>query len=191
MAASLFLAPPVFFAHRCSLSSTTKSLQFSEWILVSSVLLLLTSFVVIAQCHAHRRASQLKIFLDAVESMATVSIDGAVLKPGSYSVSLGTCLGDVIKKSRPKRFADLRSIDTASLVNADLSLSIGELSMIRVHVLGSGVGAVDLEVPAGTRVCDLKSKIQCSPMADRSALKSRRLLKDGEEICIPEKGLDL
>ena len=171
--------------------ATSKSLHVSEWILVSSVLLLLVSFVVIAQCHAHRRASQLKFCLDTIEPMVTVSIEGAVLKPGSYSVSSGTRLGEVIKKSRPKRFADLRSVDAAVLVDANISLFIAELSTIRVRILGPGVDGADLEVPAGTRVCDLRSKIQWFPMADRAVLKSRRLLKDGEEIYVPEKGLDL
>ena len=145
----------------------------------------------IAQYHAHRRASKLNFFLDSVEPMAVVSIDGAVLKPGSYSVPLGTRLGEAIKKSRPKRFADLRSVDAAFLVNADISLSIAELSAIRIRIFGPGVDEAEFEVPTGTRVCDLRAKIRWLPRGDRGVLKSRRMLKDGEEIYISEKGLDL
>lgn len=162
-----------------------KSLQSSEWILVSSLLILLASLVIITRFHEHRKAAQLKLLAQTVEKPISISIEGAVSKPGIYSVPPGTRLGDVLKKSRPKRFANLRPIDLEQPVEADIALQISELTCIRVRVAGAISNPVELEVPAGTRLSDLKSKIQCTPLADGDFLKSRRLLKDGEVVEVP------
>lgn len=164
-----------------------KSLRSSEWILVTSLLVLLASLVAIARFHEHRKAAQLTILAQTIEKPVTLSIEGAILKPGRYTVLPGTRLGDALKKSRPKRFADLRALDLEQPVNTDLTLQISELASVRIQVTGAVEHPVELELPAGARLCDLKSKIQWTSLADTGFLKSRRLLKDGETIEIPGK----
>ncbi len=164
-----------------------KSLQSSEWILVASLLILLASLVAITRFHEHRKAAQLTLLAQTVEKPISISIEGAVQKPGIYSVLPGTRLGDAVKKSHPKRFANLRSLDLEQPVEMDLALHISELASIRVHIMGAVEYPVELEVPSGTRLCDLKSKIHYTPLADPSFLKSRRLLKDGEIIEVQKK----
>lgn len=162
-----------------------KSLRSSEWLLVSSLLLLLISFFAIARLHEHRRASQLHILSHKLHKPMDVVIEGAVAKPGVYSVLRGTVLKDVLKKSRPKRFADLRVLDLEQSVEEPMRIVVSELSVIRVFLSGAVKIPVELEVPAGTRVCQLKNKINCEPLADKGFFKSRRMLKDGEELEIP------
>ena len=163
----------------------SKNLQSSEWIFVSAILILLATLIAISRLHEHRRALQIKLFTSKEEAPIHVSVEGAVLKPGCYEVTSGTLLKEVLRKSRPKRFANLREIDPEEVLKGDRFIQIEELTSIRVRVEGEVFSPIDLELPVGSRVSDLKVKIECTSHADRGFLKNRRLLKDGEIIEVP------
>lgn len=124
-----------------------------------------------------------KGFIEPVE----VSISGSVSRPGVYSVHAGTRIGDLIKKCRPKQFADLRGIDLDGLIENSIHLAIPELTEITVRITGAVSGEVEFTVPVRSRICDLKSKVQLDDCADVDFFKRRRVLKSEEVIVIPRK----
>ena len=164
-----------------------KSLKSSEWLLVGSLLVLMASLLLLSRLHEHRAASQLKFFADKMEKLVTVTISGAVLNPGKFATSPEALLRDVIKKSKPKFFANLRPFGFEESVEQDRVIEIAELTMIQVYVSGAIIKPVEMEVPITTRLCDLKSKIQLTKNADQKFMKRRRVLRDGDKIIVPEK----
>lgn len=150
-----------------------------------SLLLILAALVVISQVQ-RRRDAQFATTTPIQEKVA-VTLTGAFSKPGTYWVQSGTTLGDVLKKGRPKRFADLRTYDLTCLIEAPLEVIVEELEEIVVYVEGAIEAPLELHLPTGTRLSDLKSKVSCLPEADITFFKGRRYLLDGERIIVPEK----
>jgi hypothetical protein len=112
----------------------------------------------------------------------SVKIEGAVYKPGIYSVLPGTSLRKVIKKSRPKNSADLESIDLDQRIEGPLDLLLKEKEKIIVWVISEGKDPEALELPVGARFSDLKSKINPDLKIDPDLLKKKRQLRHGEEV---------
>jgi len=90
-------------------------------------------------------------------------------------------------KSCPSRFADLKKIDLDSRVEGPLEIHLEEVTEISIRIEGALPTPLALTLPVGTRVSDLRSKIALNPEADPAAFKSRRMLKDGEILRVPEK----
>lgn len=163
------------------------SIKSSEWIFVISFIAILTSLVCIARLHEHRKKSQLKVMAGLARPPLEVTVSGAVQKPGVYLVLSGARLREAVKKSRPKRFADLSAMDLDQPVKVSMSIHIPELKVVRVRVEGAVKNSVDLALPIGTRLCDLRLKIELSEDADLKFLKRRRFLRDQEIISIPRR----
>lgn len=162
-------------------------LETSEWILSGSLILILASLLVISRFHEHRKKQYLTSCSSAIERLIDIEISGEVLRPGVYSALPGVRLGDLVKKSRPKRFADLQGFDLDSPVEVPLNLVIPKLAEITVKVEGAVAEEVELTMPSGSRVCDLKSKIHLDKGADSAYLKRRRFLQNGEVVVIPRQ----
>lgn len=157
-----------------------KNLRSSEWVLVLSFLLLFVSIVAISQFNRQR---EFKNFPQ--HQKISVTISGAVSRPGTFLVLPGMTLEALLKKSRPKRFANLRDLDFKQRIEEPLKLHIEELKEIVVRIEGAAKPVV-LQLEPGTRICDLKSKVECFPEADRKFFKRRRMLRDGETLEIPK-----
>lgn len=163
-----------------------KSLRSSEWFLVGSLLLVMASLVLVAKVNAHRASA---VVLAQVPEVV-VAIDGAVAKPGEYAVRKGSRIEEIVRKARPKPYANLKKLGVDERVEGPLSLHIEELSEIVVSVNGAVKEPMQLVLPAGSRLCDLRSKISLTTEADKSFFRRRRLLKDGEKIEIPKKTVE-
>jgi hypothetical protein len=164
-----------------------KKLFASEWLLVGSLLMILASLVVIAKVNTHKASGLLLASAPAAPpvEMILVTIEGAVSKPGTYEFPVGSRMGDVLKKARPKPFANLKNLSLAERVDQPLNLKIEELAEISVQIIGAVTESVELVLPMGVRICDLKSKISLRPEADKQFFKKRRRLRDGEVLEIP------
>jgi len=165
----------------------TKSLETSEWLLAVSLILILASLFTISHLHKGRKQSQWTHYFVRATEPFDITITGEVLHPGTFTALPGTRLGDLVKKSRPKRFANLRSLDLDRPIESSMEIVIAKLNEISIRVEGAVSEPVDLKLPTGSRIYDLKSKIQCSKDADPKFFKQRRLLKDKETLIIPAK----
>lgn len=166
-----------------------KSPLFFEWFCTSAILLLMASFVIIAKVNANRAASTIEAS-DLRRSEVLVTIEGAVSKPGEFAVAHGTTVGEALRKARLKPFADLQKIDLKEEILEPKKFVIEELKEIVVSISGCGAQEEKLTLPIRTRVCDLKSKLTLNEGADRSFLRSRRMLKNGEIIEVKKKTVD-
>lgn len=156
----------------------------SEWMIIISLMLVMASFAIIAKVNAFRTSSILKENFIPHHALCEIVIDGEVAKPGTFMVPPGTPLKKVLKKSSPTPFADLKQIDENRGVEESAHYKIERLTEISVRIEGLPSGTIDLVVPAGTRMCNLRSYI-CLDV-DRKYLisTSRRMLRDREIISI-------
>ncbi len=135
----------------------------SEWVISGSLVLILASLLLISQFHEHRKKLQLAAFSEKIERPISIAISGEVSCPGVFSVEPGTRVGDLVKKCRPKRYADLSGIDLDRPVEIACEMLIPQLTAITVKIEGAVAELIELTLPIGSRVSDLKSKVQCEP----------------------------
>ena len=154
-------------------------IRLAEWLLTSSLLLIIGSLFAIAKIHT----SQLQSI--SVPKIVPVTIEGFVAKPGTYSIKIGTPLSEVLRKAKPKPLANLKSIDLSMRITAPLNLCIEELTELTICLEGAVVEPGFLKVPPGTKVCDLKKYKSLD--ADPAFFKKRRRLKEGEIVVVPRK----
>ncbi len=176
------------------MSQLKNSLVSSEWFLVLSLLAILASLVILAKINVYRASVLMDVRVLAPEEPVSITIEGAVSKPGTYKVIPGSTLAQVLKKARPKTYANLKEIDLTQRVKAPHTLVIEELSEITVFIDGAVESPQELRLPPKTRICDLKSKVQFTTDADpellKAFLKKRRELKDGEILWVPKKSVE-
>lgn len=160
------------------------SLRSTEWALAGSLLLVLLSLFVVAKIqakHCSKGTDSISI------ALVTIQIAGFVERPGVFEVARGTPFEEVLRKARPKRFANLRGLDPMSPLLQSMELTIEPLQSLRVQVQGAVAKPELIEVAPGTRICHLKQIISLAESADLTFFKKRRLLADGDVIDIPEK----
>jgi hypothetical protein len=160
-------------------------LRSSEWALAGSFFLILLSLFAIAKIQVWRYSIGTA---SAPVVLVQVSIEGFVEKPDIYEFPIGTPMEEILRKACPKRFANLRSIDLKSPLTTSLQLKLEPLRSLQVHVTGAVASAETIEVEPGTRICQLKQKIQLSDEADLAFFKKRKILSDGDVIYVPSKG---
>lgn len=165
-----------------------KSLQSSEWFLVASLLLIMVSLVTISKISATKATSQLPIEED--QKKVLVTVEGAVKKPGSYFIEVGSSIQDVLKIAKPLPNADLKKWLLLGEIQSDCQIEISELSEIVVSIKGAVVKPIELTLPVGSRICDLKSKILLSEDAEKAFFRRRKRLKNGDIICVPKKTVE-
>lgn len=156
----------------------------SEWILAGSFFFILGSLFAIAKiqtCHYSSQTEAKPVVLVHVE------VTGFVEHPDIYEVPVDTPLGAVLRKASPKRFANLRQLDPKSLITGSMQLVIEPLTSLKISVTGAVSKTEELEVPLGTRVCQLKKRIICTEETDLTFFKKRKLLADGEVVIVPKK----
>ena len=164
-----------------------KNLEFTEWVLSFCIVIALSSFLIIARLQEQKKNVQLEELLKGKKEIFQIAVSGEVLRPGVFSCQAGTRLGDIVKKCRPKRFADLDGVGLDRPVESSLIIDIPKLQALSVRVVGAVAEEVELEMPPGSRISDLKSKVACKKEADLKFFRRKRLLKQRETIEVPEK----
>lgn len=159
------------------------SLKRSEWLLIGSFLLILGSLFLVSKVNAVWAETTLQE--TEIETFIEIAVDGAVSKPGKYTVPAGTPVLEAVKKARPKPFADLKNLQGP--VHSAMIIRVEELKEIVVQVKGAVEQPVELVMPVKSRISDLKSKITLTPEADKAFFRRRRLLKNGEVVEVPKK----
>ena len=149
----------------------------------------MASLVVVAKINAYRAQDAIDQLIDApLEYIVTIS--GAVKKPGEYPCSAGTSIGDALKKAKPSPFANLQLLDLKKFITGPCDVVIEELKEVRVQVDGAILEPLEIVMPVGSRISDLKSKIDFTQESDKSFFRRKKLLKDGDKITVPKKGLE-
>lgn len=166
------------------MSMKRPSLNISEWLVITLFLFLMAAMAVISKVSCAK--AQEVLVQNHKEESVKIEISGEVHKPGVYEFEEGTTYGEALKKARLKRFADVSKISLDEKVHGT-QIVVPSLKEIRVRVSGEVRQSGELVVPAGTRICDLKSKINLTEQADPNVLSRRKILDDGEKIHVPKR----
>ncbi len=158
------------------------TLYLSEWLVVSAILMVLSSFVITAKIQSHRVGPICEEEIDKV----SLTIVGCVSKPGVYQVEIGTPLREVIHMARPHIDANLDVLALDESVEQPGEYVIEAFEEVCVTVEGA-CEPMEFRLPVGSRVSDLKACVRLHKDADDSPLKRTRRLKNKEIIKIPLK----
>ncbi len=168
---------------------TRGSLSRSEWTLLAIFLVVMASLVFISKVSI-RRASDAIGKVSHTPEEILITIDGAVKNPGEYRVPFGSALGPILRKAKPSFYADLGALPLKKALLEPAHFSVSELKEVCVKVTGEVLEPVQLTLPIGSRVSDLKSKIGFTPEADKRFFRSRKKLRNGDEIVVPKKTVE-
>lgn len=160
-----------------------RTLDPSEWVVISAFLVLLCSLILIAKISSCRAKDLLSV--EPLPKTIQIEVSGEVLRPGIYELPSESLCGEVLERVKPKRFADLSDIDPKAPVVS--SFDIPKLTELHVLIEGEGVYPCELSVPPGTRISDLKSKVDFKENGDVSLFRSRKMLSEGEVIFVKKR----
>lgn len=168
------------------------SLKESEKILVVFFSFLLLTFFAIS--HLRHRSTSLEIEKKIASLKAhplrakkcMVTIEGAVLNPGSFSVNAGISLAKILHKAKVLPHANLRHLDLQMPIQEDLFLFLEELDQIEVRVKGAVIQEEVLVLNPKATINDLKGKIALKPSADLRFFRKRKKIFDRSIVEIPE-----
>lgn len=159
-----------------------KTLPFSEktilWILLCVIGSVFFSSVI-----SSLKFKELHISYKKIEPIF-IRIEGAIKHPGNYSVFPGISLEEFFKKVSLKVDSDLKNFDLKTRLYESQSLFVPRLEFITVYVDGAILGPVKLTLKPGTRRCSLCKLITFKENADIAPLKSKKKLRDQENIHI-------
>lgn len=165
-----------------------KFLTQAERVFGIAMLMILLSFFIIAKKTSNR---SLEILNQTSElpsiPLIQVEIAGAVHKPGIFQIPQGASIRSVLRKARVKPLADLSNIHLDEGIHASTTIQIPTLKTIQIEICGCVKKNVCLEMPAGSRICDLKNRILVTSDADLSFFRRRKLLINHEIVQIPSK----
>jgi len=168
---------------------TQKSLPFSEWSLVGSLLIIMASLVLIAKINTHRASTHL-LSTEIGPEKVLVTIDGAVTKPGQYLLAVGTSVEKALRKAKPTKLANTKILPLRTLIEEPMHLHVEELKEITVFVRGEVLEPLEITLPLHARISDLKGKVQLTKKSDKSFFRRRKLLKNGEILVVPKKTVE-
>jgi len=150
--------------------------------------MILVSFLVIAKNSSFRNLDRLtKINEPLPVASISVFVSGSVKKPVVITVPQGTSIRKVLRKARVQAMADLTNIDLDRSLQSSCSLHIPTLEKITVVVQGAIEESISIELPPGSRICDLKNCLKLSADADLGFFRHRKILKNTEIIDVPFK----
>lgn len=162
-----------------------KKLESSELSILGAFTLIFFSLMIHTFYHRMKFGREIEFF--PRQKKIEVVIKGAVHHPGTFFVYPGEKLRCLLKKARPKKNADLKSLALEKRVEDSLELEVGEIKEIEVWVEGAVKNPGKMVFPIGTKVKDLKKRVELLEDVDASFFKSQRRLKDGECLKIPSK----
>ncbi len=162
-----------------------ESISYYEWFLIIAILGFIASVSLKSLINSADTAEiiQSEDLVERPLKKIQVVIEGAVKKPGVYTVTQGTCLKKVLKQAKTTKQSDLKSLNLEKKIEVSERIFIPERENITIFILRDEKKEI-LQVPLNTRVCHLKKWIHTENKDCSKILKSKRLLKDGEEIFI-------
>ncbi len=160
-------------------------LKPSEWIFLLTVLSLIFSIVWISKKTSFRSLSSVE--QPRPVQKIQVEVVGCVRQSGPFEVLAGASQRSILRKAHPKPMADLSGIDLDAAIESSTRIHVPMLDRIEVAVEGCVEGKVYLQMPVGSRICDLSGSVVLSSEADPAFFKRRRLLKNHDIVRVPSR----
>ncbi|OGN64853.1 MAG: hypothetical protein A3E80_01870 [Chlamydiae bacterium RIFCSPHIGHO2_12_FULL_49_9] len=78
----------------------------------------------------------------------------------------------------------------SALDEVEIEEEVFDPAVVTVIVRGAVEEPLEVALPKGARISDLKSKVALKKDADKAFFKRRRLLKNGEIVLVPKKSVE-
>lgn len=137
-----------------------------EWAAVITFLTIL-AFIAVLNLWVNRRDSQLSL-PNHTTNVVTITIEGAVLNPGTYKVQKGEKLSSIMEKAGLLHDADVSSLNLQSSLKSDEIVIIPQKKMLTVFLEGNVTPRGAFKLEANSTLHDLfKSLDKTPPQKDR------------------------
>ena len=160
-----------------------KNVPFYEWTFLCLLTGAIFSILFISTINQSKAKRLVCSF--AAHKLLKVEILGAVNKPGVYEFSPGVTYGTIFKKAKLDKFADTSNFNLTDRVFSSLQVRVSKLNRVQIYLSGAVAGTGPFEFELGSKLKDVKKLDVFLENSDLSVLKSRRLLKNKEELYIP------
>lgn len=167
------------------MTQMTQKLPFHEWIVVSLIITSMVCLTVVTYIydtdtlprtdHVH----QLQI-----PKQIKVSIQGAVIKSGVYTIEKGKTIQDLLDLAGLIPDSDTSQLKLASQLRNGQHVYVPSISFITIYLKGAVEQVGEVKVPKGVRLKELVNYVRLLPEADLNQLNKKRKLKDRETIVI-------
>ncbi|MBF8263658.1 MAG: hypothetical protein HW387_1323 [Parachlamydiales bacterium] len=161
-------------------------LKKSEWIFGFAMLMFILSILWIAHLTSGRSLEQLNSSNEPA-AFIEIKVTGCIKQPKTVRIPCGSQVRDCLKKIRLRAGADVSSIDFDQVLTQSGTLEIRFLEKIVVEIQGCVEQKMWIDMPLGSRICDLKERVVLSKDADSAFFKRRRRLKNNDIVCVPPK----
>lgn len=172
----------------------TDKLPVHEWsiiLLFCSILIALTGIAFGRQSTRGETTTPQVVAEQPILTHLEVSIEGAILHPGTYEMPLNSTLQDLVNISGgflPE--ADLSRLKFKGKLKNRQKVKIPEKKWMTIYLEGATQNPGPFQVMSGTRCRELATLLTLPPEADLASLKKRRhYLREGEVVHIPFKEL--
>ena len=168
-------------------NSEKPSLYMFEWLAVAIFMGFILMLTVISRPIPDSSLQAAHALHGFTSSEIEISIDGAVEKPGKYSVKKGATLQEVLGKATPLPSANLKHLNLKRKLRIGQNIHIPTQEMITIYLQGIVNQPGAYNFPKGTRWVDLKDKELFPAHADLKILDKKKKLKPNEVITLPSK----
>lgn len=165
-------------------------LPFHEWLIICLLIatLLMLSFIIFFW--RKDVSPPIAATYELNSEIISVTISGAVKKPGPYDLKKGTLLKELLERAQPLPEANLERLKMNSKLRDGQVVKIAGQKWITIHLEGAVEQQGPMQVKLGTQLQDLPELVTFAPEADLSKLQKKRRLKDEEVIIVPVKKTD-
>lgn len=162
-------------------------LPVHEWLIVVLLIAVLASIISITSFKSRFSSSSTQSVHYILSPTIQVHVEGAVQRPGVFTLNRGSRLQDVLELAGPLPEANIKSLKRNKVLQDGQVVTISPKKMITIFLEGLVESPGPVEVLEGTQVQDLLQQITFLPQADLKALKKKRQLKDQEMIYVTSK----
>lgn len=167
-----------------------RHLPFHEWLIVIIIAVIMATLTAISYFSENSqglfRHKENKHSL--INQEIHVTIEGAVNKPGAYTLKRGATIKDLLTLVEPLPEADLSKFKSESKLRNKQKIHVQSISAITIYLSGAVKNPGPLRVPKGTLLQDLMHySSEFDKRADLKSLNQKRKLKDQEIVYISFK----
>lgn len=162
-------------------------LPLHEWIIITLLMAIMAMLAILVIMNRSKAEPLTMQPHEVVSSNLYVSIQGAVSKPGNYTLKKGATVRDLVELAELCPEADQTQIKWKNRLREGQIVKIPTRKMITIYLTGAVTHPGPLNVLSGTRLEELSKQITFLPEADVKKLNKKRYLKDQEVVEVLSK----
>lgn len=167
-----------------------KQLIWQEWIIFFLIVLIMLLIIGITHFNAYRAGKVFQLVQSqkiSLEKTVTVTIEGCVVNPGSYTLEKGSRVNEVLIKAQPYDYADLTLLKTNKLLKNNEKILIHPKQRVSITIKGAVEDEQVIETYTDTALHEILDQIHLTEEADVAQLNLQKKIKNHTTLHIPKK----